>query len=150
MQMYRLKSVCGAALAAGALIGAGPPASGAQAAPACRTASDQAAFLLGLGRHLVTSTDPRLVQARDQDGIAAMPAASVRVVTDERVCAAAARAYAADMGGRAPGGRPLSGRVYVVQVGRRYLVVDPAWRAGEYHSRLVMNERFEVLSRALH
>ena len=149
--MHRSKTIWRAALAAGALIGAGPPAAGAQAAPACRTGSDRAAaFLLGVGRHLVTSTDPHVVAVRDRDGIAAMPADSVRVVTEERICAAAARAYAADVGGRAPDGRPLSGRVYVVQVGRRYLVVDPAWRAGEYHGRLVMNERFEVLSRALH
>ena len=139
------------ALAAGVWADA---ASAAPAQGACRAPDRGAAFLLSVGRNAASSTDSNVVAERVGSRIPAAPADSVALVADEGVCAAAARAYAADAGGRTPEGRPLSGRVYVVRVGAAggavYLVVDPAWRAGEWGSRLVMSERFEVLSRSLH
>jgi hypothetical protein len=128
-------------------------ASAGRAQGACRGRDDvHAQFLLGVGRTLAASADANVVGERVSMRVPAAPEDSVTLVADERVCAAAARAYAAAVGGRSPDGRPLSGRVYVVRVGGAgravYLVVDPAWRAGEWGAKLVMSEAFAVLSRS--
>lgn len=70
-------------------------------------------------RSLVTATDSDQVQARHSYGFSAVPADSVRVVTDSVACGRAGRAYLA-------GDRPLPGRhrVVLVSVGDRYIALD--------------------------
>jgi hypothetical protein len=94
-------------------------------------------------RSLVTSIDSDQVKARHSYGFSAMPADSVRVVTDSVACARAGRAYLA-------GERPLPGRhrVVLVSVGDRYIALDlnQMGRAGEFMTEAILDRRFRLLS----
>jgi len=94
-------------------------------------------------RSLVTATDSDQVQARHSYGFSAIPADSVRVVTDPVACARAGHAYLA-------GERPVPGRhrVVLVSIGDRYIALDlnQVGRAGEFMTEAILDRSFRLLS----
>ena len=134
-----------ASVLVGVLLGAGAPLA---ADSSCRGRDRHAEFIPNVALHVVTSTDPNVVRSREETHIPVVPPDTIELVTDERVCAAAARAYA----GYHPRAPPsaFSWPVYLVRVGRVYLVVGPGVKTGEWGTLVVLSDRFAVLSSWLH
>lgn len=93
----------------------------------------------------LTGGDPSLAQTRQLYQLPVTQASKVTIVKTSSVCQQAAQAYnKAVRGAAAP---QISRSVSVVKIGStRYLVVDPAERAGEYEVNVVFDAAFVPLS----
>lgn len=93
---------------------------------------------------LATATDSLTAADRATYGVAAVPASEVGYVSDEAICADAAREYKAVAGlkGKAPA-------VHVVRVGARYIVSSPVTQtdASEFVLYVIMDDQFNVVSK---
>ena len=108
-----------------AVIG-GSTAAQAYAQTVCRAADDSSFDMIEMIKTYALATDSVGKAAADSLGIPAVASASaIRLVTKESTCHSANTAYRAVATGAR---QTLSGRVYVVQVGTRYVVWDPQYR----------------------
>jgi hypothetical protein len=80
---------------------------------------------------------------RQRVGLQRVEPARVRLARDAVVCGRAADAVMHATGAPAPGTAPP--RLYVVQVGRHYIALDPEVRAGERTPACVLDERFTIV-----
>jgi hypothetical protein len=92
---------------------------------------------------MVTAQDSGAVVSREMHGLPALRANAVRVVTDQAICAQAARVYY-----RHHIGPPARGGVTVVEAGDAYLVYGDS-RAGEWSVLTVYNRNWEALASVL-
>ena len=103
------------------LLGFAPRSSG----QVCRAASDSSVDMVQMVKNYALATDSTTKATRDSLRIPAVSAASsVVLITKEVTCKSANTAYQRVATGAR---QTLSGRVYVVQVGTRYVVWDPAY-----------------------
>lgn len=116
---------------------------GSLTAQSCRPADDRSEFMLNTLKNMMVTTDGHVRASRDFEGIPAVDSADVVLVTDERICDKALRAYNEGV----PSGVQGSTSVYVVQVGDAYVVLDPTRMAGEWAIEMVMDSHFNVISR---
>lgn len=117
-----------------------PPA-GAQDA-GCRPTDEAAQGLREYAILLATEQSQEMIETRRVYGLVAVPESEVLIVTDRKTCAAAARKYQHALGDRGRSDR----RVYVVQIGERYIVYDPDERAGEFTVHMVFDKHFKLLA----
>lgn len=89
---------------------------------------------------MVTAPDSGSVVSREMHGLPALRANAVRVVTDQAICAQAARVYY-----RHHIGPPPRGGVTVLEAGDAYLVYGDN-RAGEWTILMVYNRNWEALA----
>ena len=113
----------------------------------CLPFEDVGRSLFNSAVHVVTDSRQPLVATRERLGIQQLPADSVRYITDHNTCAAAMRAYRAQLTGRAP--EAFSSGVHVVQFGHLYFVVDPAVQAGEWLVAMTFTNTFVLVERWL-
>jgi hypothetical protein len=92
---------------------------------------------------MVTAPDSGSVVSREMHGLPALRASAVRVVTDQAICAQAARVYY-----RNHIGPPTRGGVTVLEAGDAYLVYGDS-RAGEWRVLTVYNRNWEALASVL-
>jgi hypothetical protein len=111
-------------LSLGGLSPASMPVDTPQSAPACREHDHGAVLLLARIRFYTEAQEGDNAIVRDSLRLPSMPASAVHLIADEAVCYRAARAYFGLLHRNLD---TVSGRVYVVQAGDRYAVVDPAW-----------------------
>jgi hypothetical protein len=130
-----------------ALTGSTANAPAAQS-PACRPHdADARAFLLEVQRYAsATVGDDAAVRVGLH--LPLLAADSVRLATDEALCRRAAAAYRRLADGHTA--KTLSGRVYVIEAGERYVVLDPDWRYNlaqpDVMTIRVFDERFRELA----
>jgi hypothetical protein len=116
---------------------------GALTAQSCRPMDDRGKFMLNALKNLMVTTDGHVAASRDFERIPVVDSASVVLVTDTRICDKALKAYNTGI----PKGAQGSTSVYVVKVGTVYVVLDPTRMAGEWAVEMVMDSRFNILSR---
>ena len=110
--------------------------------PRCLPEIDfRAQRVMNLLRELVTEPDSVDAALAELLGVSGLSPESVRFVTDEKVCARAARSI-----DRIDGRNLKTRRVYVAQLGNVFAVFDPSdFRAGEWSPLVLMDEKFKVL-----
>jgi hypothetical protein len=93
----------------------------------------------------LTGGDPSLEETRQLHQLPTIQASKVTIIKTNSICQQAAQAYnKAVRGASAP---PISRSVSVVKIGTtRYLVIDPAERAGEYEITVIFDAAFAPLS----
>ncbi len=111
-------------LGLGGLSPASMPVDRPRSAPVCREHDHGAVLLLARIRFYTEAQEGDNAMVRDSLRLPSVPASGVRLIVDEAVCHRAARAYFGLLHRNLD---TVSGRVYVVQAGDRYAVVDPAW-----------------------
>ncbi len=94
---------------------------------------------------VATGRDSLAAVDRTRFGIPGTTRRKIELVTSAAVCEAAAAAYSAAMASSPPAGR----MVYVVKVGRSYVVSDPAERLGEFGRSVVFDAKWNVVVRIL-
>ena len=128
------------------LLGAG--AAGIQDASAqtftCASATDPDAVALRDYAVRLTGGDPSLARKGRAYQLPVTPPSQIQVVTTKSVCRRAAQAYHKAV--RGAGAPQISRTVVVVKVGAtRYLVLDPAQRAGEFETTVIFDSSFTPL-----
>lgn len=112
----------------------------------CRPADETSALLIReLGQYSSAVTgDNKIV--RDSLRLPLVAANNLQLVSSETVCKKANTTYQATLGGL--GGTPFSGRVYAVQIGTVYAVLDPALHFGDPDNWVVeiQSNKFKKLS----
>jgi hypothetical protein len=110
----------------------------------CRSAdSTSVALIEELGRYSSATSGGDLVM-RDTLHLVSTPANQLVLITNETACRKANSAYQTAV--TSDGGGGLSGRVYVVQVGTRYAVLDPTYNAGDpTWSVLIFDSKFKLV-----
>ena len=109
--------------------------------PRCLPNDDQAQDVMNRLKEVVVETNPVNVALAELLGVSGLPPESVRFVTDEKVCARAARSI-----DRIDGRNLKTRRVYVAQLGKAFAVYDPSdFEAGEWSPLVLMDEKFKVL-----
>lgn len=117
----------------------------ASAQSACRPVDAELDERVRLTRRLVTSSDADDINARQRQQLPAVADTSVQPVSVDSICAAARDVYNAEL----PVAVQQTGRsVYVIRVGDRYVVEDPAVKFGEFGLMMVMDQSFAVLSKS--
>lgn len=90
--------------------------------------------------------DAGLVEGRDSLGLVSVAESEIVLVSTDSICQHAAAAYTQQI----PAGLTdrLSGRVYVVQAGPRYVVLDPSYYYSEPGplTKMVFDENFGLLT----
>jgi len=92
------------------------------------------------------ATDGVLRVKRQEMGLALVDPATVVFVTDRNTCAKAERAYSGALKGN---GVTPSGSVYVVKVGSRYVVRDPAQFGNGWYAEMVIDGSFRIAYRMM-
>ena len=93
-----------------------------------------------------STTDRHDAVVRDSLRLPSVPANQVQLVTTESVCKKANAAYQASNSSYGTG---FSGKVYVVQIGTVYAVMDPAFIISAQRpifTTLILDSRYGVLS----
>ena len=112
----------------------------------CRSSDAQTTNMIRYMRVLAGATlpaDSESVGIRMTYKIPAVSPAHVSLVTDEKTCKSALRAYVSAVGGQSP----APTRVYVVAVGSAYVVWNPVPSANsEWSTNVVFDSKFRVLS----
>jgi hypothetical protein len=110
-------------------------------------AADTATATVNLRDYVLrlTGSDPSLDSTRMAYHLPLASANQVRVATQANTCKSAAQAYHAAVRGRSE--PQISRSVVVIKVGvGRYVVVDPAERAGEFEVTVILNGDFQPLA----
>ena len=109
--------------------------------PRCSPNDDHAKVVMIFLKGLVTEPDSVDAALADSLGVSGLSPESVRFVTDERVCARAARGI-----DRMDGRNLKTRRVYVAQLGNVFAVSDPSdFMVGEWSPLVLMDDKFKVL-----
>ena len=109
--------------------------------PRCLPNDDQAERVMDALKRIVTEPDSIYVALAELLGVSGLSPESVRFVTDERVCARAARRI-----DWLDGRNLKTRRVYVAQLGKALAVYDPSdLEAGEWSPLVLMDEKFKIL-----
>lgn len=118
----------------------------AQQATACRSADATSQRLIQSLLQYTAPAFPEYDQARVAMGLPRATASQITLVSTKSVCSKAATAYAQALAG---GAGPQSGRVYVIQIGTTYTVLDPTfyWRTAGYWSQVTFDSQWRVISR---
>jgi len=106
----------------------------------------QAIVLKNYVVRLVTAStaDTLVANTRSRYDLPAVSASAVRIETDKKRCESAAKGYHEALH---PGVPQVSRSVVVIKVGSsRYVVLDPAERAGEFQVHVVMDNHWETLA----
>jgi len=106
---------------------------------ACIASGQEVELISRWLRNLAGESEPRPY------GLLPFQERQIRVVRDERICERAGRAYGDDDGGSPPR------RVIVFDLGRMYLVYDPAEPipAGEWNIHIFFDRKWKVLTRLM-
>lgn len=114
---------------------------GAQIAVKCTPADSQSTALITYIKSLETTTDPELVNARNN--IYHLPVVATNKITqatDEKTCGKASTAYGP------PAGSTTPPTVYVIQLENSgYAVLDPDQAVGEYTTVLIFDRQFRKI-----
>jgi hypothetical protein len=121
-------------------VGSPRPASTSVSRGSCRPANTTSAALLSYVRRLATSSDSVLAIYRETFGVQRVAAERVQLVTENKVCAAAAIAYnRAIRDSTVP---PTARAVWVVRVADRYFVKDPSFTVDDRVITVIFDRRF--------
>ena len=113
------------------------PAHGSEAQ--CRVADSVGVKLIKHWRNLVVNPDSRVRLALSDLGITQVDSSTVVLVSDKTACTKAMKAYNATLDANSP--QP-SGSVYLLKVGSRYVVVDPAHYSSGWNHVVVLDNKF--------
>ena len=128
------------ALVTGVAYGNATPSQGSNY---CRAADSVTAIMVGIVTPYITATGGQTADVRDS--LRLTPASQVTVVTTNSVCSKANTAYQAAVPPAASG---FSGRVYVLQAGNRFVVMDPVYdyNASGIRTFVVFDNKWKKLS----
>jgi hypothetical protein len=111
--------------------GQGSAIAGGQCLPVDSLAIDLKDEIAGL----MTRRDSMAIEILDIYRLKRVQSPAIEIIRDPKRCAVAAKAYGRVLK------RAVSG-VHVLRVGRRYLVIDPAYQTGEWKTIVTFNSTF--------
>jgi hypothetical protein len=109
----------------------------------CRAADSTSAKLVKHWRNLVVNPDSRVRLALSDLGITQVDSSTIVLVGDRTSCTKAVKTYNATLGASSP---PPSGSVYLLKVGTRYVVLDPAQQSSGWYHVVIMDNKFVKIS----
>ncbi len=110
----------------------------AQQGASCHPHTGELDNLLVYARRLIS--DPAYEGKRTRYSLEPGPQTDVQWVQDENICSEAARAFMRDVG------LSTQPQVFVIRVGTRYIVLNPATKAGEFTIHIVFDNRWRRLA----
>jgi hypothetical protein len=105
----------------------------------CFPVDQMSARVLRYFQGVVTPTDPQQTKLRTDLLLTSVTAAQVTLVTDDKICAKAAKAM-----DKLADTKKQEYQLYVVQVGDAFGVVDPTWDAGEWKPAILFDRNWKM------
>ena len=113
------------------------------AAPSCRPADDNSAYMIAVRKATVSSTDPQRALVRRDMQLPTVDSSTIVLVTQTQVCNKALTAFLTTLPADFP--TPLPTNVYVAKVGNVYVAMYPT--PGQHGSPYaVLDSKYKVLS----